>query len=506
MGRVTEPTPNKFSKSMGIGIGAIVGGGNYFVLEQLSNTSSFPSGHREQVIVNYVELGRSPKCGIRFKESEKTVSRRHAAIQKEGNQYVLIQLSKTNPTILNGRPVNRKWYLQNGDEIQLSVEGPKMNFIIPTNRKSKSIGLSHRLSLFRRQALRPYKKMVTALAVVLFFAITGGGYYLYDLNGERNVWKNKFQKFQLLLDSMEQNRQALIDSITTVQGESQATIDELTRKFRDLEKGYQSSASANQTGSTTMTLSADFSDLHKDICYIIGSDLVVTLPDGTTQDLPDYGWSGTGFLTNDGKFVTARHVVEPWYYPESPEYILLNTIVAKGGSVRATINALAPDGRALRFSSNNFKLDRSMDVDDQIPMEGGGEINIRHAKHPDAFSTDWAWTETDAEGGLIPAYISSTQIPQATQLFLFGYPLRTGVQTSANSTITSITPIYAKTDAASDGLIDGCILSTTVSFDSGNSGGPVFIEENGKNKVIGIVSGANGRAIGRFVPISKTES
>ena len=36
------------------------------------------------------------------------------------------------------------------------------------------------------------------------------------------------------------------------------------------------------------------------------------------------GISGTGFLLNDGTFVTARHVVEPWYYGDDNLSVKLN--------------------------------------------------------------------------------------------------------------------------------------------------------------------------------------
>lgn len=89
------------------------------------------------------------------------VSRRHAAIVRDGENWKLVQLSQTNKTFLNGHPVTTEWYLQNGDEIQLSVNDPKLGFIIPQGAKAKtgSIALSRRLSLFRQQALRPYKAL-----------------------------------------------------------------------------------------------------------------------------------------------------------------------------------------------------------------------------------------------------------------------------------------------------------------------------------------------------------
>ena len=41
-------------------------------------------------------------------------------------------LSKSNPTLINGRPIKKSWYLSSGDVIQLSFEGPKIEFIVRT--------------------------------------------------------------------------------------------------------------------------------------------------------------------------------------------------------------------------------------------------------------------------------------------------------------------------------------------------------------------------------------
>lgn len=504
MSRETERKTNKFASSFGAGLGAVTGGGDYYILEITSSTSAFPAGHQEEVIVNYIELGRHPKCGIRFGAKESTVSRRHAAIQKEGNQYVLIQLSKTNPTLLNGRPVNKKWYLQNGDSIQLSLEGPKLNFLIPkANKKNNSIGLSRRLSLFRRQAMRPYRRMISALAVVLALVIGVGGYITYDNYAQKKAFRNKLSTLTSLLDSAEQKQASLVDSLRDSQNVSQATIVQMDRKIRQMQGQIADARDANQSGTVAMEQSQRFSELHPDICFVIATNVMLTDPNGQSQLLEGYSWTGTGFLTRDGKFVTARHVVEPWYYPSDPESLILNASIQNGGQLEATIHAFSPDSRDFSFSTNDFTLDRSADSFDTIEVEGREPLVVQQAL--EACGKDWAWVGVpQGEGDLIPAYDLSTQIPQASPLFIFGYPLSVGVQRQGNQ-IASLTPLFAKTDAALDGLNDGCLLSTTVSFTFGNSGGPVFIEDSGKYKVVGIVSGGKGEAIGRFAPISETE-
>ncbi|MCR4860724.1 MAG: FHA domain-containing protein, partial [Bacteroidales bacterium] len=134
-------------------------GRRYYTLVHKVSSQYHKAGESQPIIVDEIELGRDPACQVRFDENFPTVSRRHAAIVKDGDNWKLIQLSQTNTTYLNGHPVQKEWYLQNGDEIQLSTNGPKLGFIIPEGKKGlvSSIGLTARLNLFRQQALRPYK-------------------------------------------------------------------------------------------------------------------------------------------------------------------------------------------------------------------------------------------------------------------------------------------------------------------------------------------------------------
>ena len=174
----TQAYKRTVSGSIGAGVGSLFApnGRTYYILEHRVSSKYHKAGESQQIIVNQIELGRAAECQVRFDESFATVSRRHAAIIKDGNNWKLVQLSKTNSTFLNGQKISTEWYLQNGDEIQLSVNGPKLGFIVPTGKQASvgSIGLSRRLSLFRQQALRPYRRALTALSILLVLAIGCG--------------------------------------------------------------------------------------------------------------------------------------------------------------------------------------------------------------------------------------------------------------------------------------------------------------------------------------------
>ena len=132
-------------------------------------------GESQKIIVDQIELGRDSSCQVRFDESMETVSRRHAAIVRDGEVYKLVPMSQTNATLVNGQAISGEWHLNSGDEIRLSSRGPVMGFIIPQGNKSlvKSIGLTERMSLFRQQALRPYKRAIIVWIVIMILAISG---------------------------------------------------------------------------------------------------------------------------------------------------------------------------------------------------------------------------------------------------------------------------------------------------------------------------------------------
>lgn len=96
-------------------------------------------------------------------------------------------------------------------------------------------------------------------------------------------------------------------------------------------------------------------------------------PEGSVAKayIGDYAWTysfgngntpfATGFITSDGKFITARHVVEPWAYVKNLEdwddpmvnaAILLNA----GASVEATIVAENKTGDRITFKYADFTV------------------------------------------------------------------------------------------------------------------------------------------------------
>jgi RsiW-degrading membrane proteinase PrsW (M82 family) len=74
-------------------------------------------------------LGRDESCAIRLGEGEARVSRRHAALQAEGDGFWLADLKSANGTFVNQQRIESVW-LQAGDVIELGAGGPRLRVLI----------------------------------------------------------------------------------------------------------------------------------------------------------------------------------------------------------------------------------------------------------------------------------------------------------------------------------------------------------------------------------------
>lgn len=192
--------------SVGAGVGAIFNGSgrSYYILEHKTSSKYHTAGESQKIIIDQIELGRDASCQVRFDESFETVSRKHAAIVRDGNNWQLIHLSSSNPTLVNGRPIQGSYYLQSGDEIQLSVGGPRLGFIQPQGKQglTSSIKLTERMNLFRQQALRPYRRAIWALSALLIAAIIGLGGWNYKLSLDNQALRQEMALYQAQVDSL----------------------------------------------------------------------------------------------------------------------------------------------------------------------------------------------------------------------------------------------------------------------------------------------------------------
>lgn len=477
--------------SVGAGVNALFNGNGrrYYILEHKDASKYHKAGESQKIIIDQVELGRDSNCQVRFDDTFSTVSRRHAAIIKDGERWKLVQLSKTNSTFLNGRPIENEWYLENGDEIQLSVGGPRMGFIVPAGKQSlvSSIKMTERLELFRKQALRPYKTAIAVLFAIIILLSCGGGYKIYD---QHIVNQNLIAKQDSIKADNDTLRNRIAAASTELSKNKNLTVD-LRRQVKRLKKQINQLLPDPPSRDTT-----ESNEISVYFIQLMGYQ--ITDPDGETGvvEVGDKflgetvkGRAGTGFLLNDGTFVTARHVVEPWYYEADSLSVKLNLCSSNGFKIDALLYAISPSGNHFELKTSVFKCDRSHDK-----MESIGDLKFRDVSTD---YTDYASVSVNSKGTLSYDSQLSTNLKAGEKLTILGYPL--GLGTSSKS----VKPSYSSAEVARNGLADGgYILTTSTGFEHGNSGGPVFAEKKGKKVVIGIVSAGAGRSTGFVVPIA----
>jgi S1-C subfamily serine protease len=512
-GRTTQRLDHSFSQSVGAGMRSVFGGKGrtYFLLRHMTNSLSHRYGEEQPIIIDYVELGRDPKCQVRFDNDLNTVSRRHAAILKEGNSWVIKNLSLKNPTLVNGRPVNRQWFLNSGDEIQLSMEGPKIGFVIPSNSSVSSIPLTQRLNLFRRQALLPYKRALFALSIVFLLTISGLSAWLYKLNDQNNQLTQ--QLVQAVKDgktvsgnvdslrsaqaNVVRENETLRGDIRRLQGNLNNSRKKMEEKFKKMEEDNAKAKKSLGNSTTSEEIASAFRQFYKDVYFIRATRLYVEY-DGDEAEI-EYPMTATGFLLNDGRFVTARHVVEPWAFIEDGDEFntVLNAVVNNGGTVFIDFEAVSGGGPKLTFSSKMFTCDRSKDESYHITdYESDKPVLLTTGRLDDG--ADWAYWRTSYRGGISIDPGASQNLPGGASLRILGYPFGLGVD-------NAIEPIQSSVETASSTKQNDMIVVTGAGVEPGNSGGPAFYEVNGQYTVIGIVS-VKASSIGLLVPISNIQN
>ncbi len=479
--------------SVGAGVSALFNGSGrrYYILEYKDASQYHKAGESQKIIIDQVELGRDGNCQVRFDETFTTVSRRHAAIVREGDRWKLVQLSKTNSTFLNGRPVDTEWYLENGDEIQLSIGGPRLGFIVPAGKQSlvSSIKMTERLELFRKQALKPYKTAIASLFALLIILGGSAGYVIYNQDKNINdlMAKTESQKvlFEKAREQWKKDSLAFAKEIAEAKAKAAAQIKEMARPASD--------DIATQL------------DLVKSSVYAVLTEVYIA---NSSEKQLIASSLGTGFLMSDGRFITARHCVEPWMFDVGQMqamYALSNAI--SDIKIYSEVVAANRDGEVFSFTDNDFMIDRSYDSPITVPFELKEEkMNLSGAI---AFGTkaslgnDWAYAKTSRKGSIIDGSTISSSLKSGMTVHLLGFPKGNGIADSDD--IKKLPePIYNSMSISRDGLNDSRCIMISQGVDHGNSGGPAFVMDQGMLKVIGLVSRGDNKSAfyNHLVPMS----
>lgn len=140
-------------------------------LRYLTSSRDYILGQEQEIKKNQIEIGRDSSCDVRYNDKQKTVSRKHAIIIRDNRDWVLKNASDSNPTLINGRPLRESWFLSSGDIIQLSYEGPKLEFIVKTIKKqetSQKKDLKEEVKVIMKEIKENDDKLATVYQVISF--------------------------------------------------------------------------------------------------------------------------------------------------------------------------------------------------------------------------------------------------------------------------------------------------------------------------------------------------
>lgn len=459
--------------AVGAGVSSLLigGGRRYCVLEHRDASLFHRVGESQKIIIDEVLLGRDAACQVRFDDACATVSRRHAAMVRDGSGggWKIVPLSRTNSTLLNGRSIRTEHRLESGDEIQLSIGGPRMRFVIPEGRQSLVAGIrmTERLDLFRRQALRPYKTALMCLFVFLVAACIGGGCFITMQSG----------RVKSLHERVERQHEMFAGAQEKYRRDSAAWADRMKKQG---DTAGRSTVSVSPGDAVTREI-----ERAKASVYAIVTTVYCEDADGKTYKLGST--QGTGFVMSDGRFVTARHCVEPWMFDKKLNELYAMTLESGGSRIYAVVNAYN-DRETLRLKSEDFRMDRRHDISTTITVEREGEkkeMESRLAYGTDAsLGSDWACCRVRRKGAIKDGGALSAHLKSGTAVHLLGFPKGLGVADGRKM----IEPIYNKLTIARSGLNSARCIMVSQGVEHGNSGGPVFVEKEGRLYVIGIVS------------------
>lgn len=492
----------------------VLGGGNVpaYTLEHLSNTRKHPAGSFETIIVPYIEIGRDGNCAISYGDDLATVSRKHAAIERQGNDVVIKNLSVTNPTLVNGRPVKSQYYLNNGDEIQLSLEGPRLRYNV-TNTGTAKMGVTQRMNLVMQQAVKPYRAAVAGLAVMMVIGGAVGGFFIFRQSQDITVLAQNNEQLKAQADSLlaEQKRAkeqftATIDAMKTDNMEELKRLKSQNANLASMVKNLDAQNKQILDGvnivatapAGNQSLSGVYDAVKENVYFMNVSKFELDYGGGQKEQL-DFGWTCTGFVVDDGKFVTARHCIQGWRFlnEESPEaMIFLNSLEQEGVKFNVEIDCTSPT-KSFKISYYDAKLN---DKNDEVIEGEDDEGNLIRVKLAALDRDDWAYVPTNNASSLKYDGNLSKNLKAGDKVVVLGYSY--GLGGSGNS--ADVAPLLSESTVAQNGVNpEGSISLTNRNFGQGNSGGPVLISTPDGYKAIGIVSAGMGAEIGFIVPIGE---
>jgi len=501
-----------------------------YTLYFIDPTKTKRSGEFTTIVNPYIEIGRASNNIVQYGDEFPTVSRKHASIAFENGQVFVVSLGK-NPTYVNGQEVSGKRFLNNGDEIQLSSNGPRIRFnSTPTN--TSAMKFTQRMGLMAEQALKPYKQLVAALSILLLAAIGTGVWYGMKTNKQLGVVSTELaeakKETENLTDQLidNENKIKVLEDEGKTKSEEYKRLRNATYRIKnDLAKAQQKIIEMDAKPSIDNTPNLDnddskrkpqtndtksepnvnsFEDLPSMDVYFTGATKVeIAFPGQKMKILsPDIGqhflYTGTAFLTKNHELISARHVFQPYRFGQDGDvYSIIALYEAMGANITVYFEALRKDGNlAFTFTDRNIRYDDSKDKTVTLRSRDGETFPYKQAVPG---PSDWAYiTLNNLTGEIEYSRELAKSLRMGETLHAIGYSYGDLLQPKQGDLI----PLYSNATVAQNGLVNQSINVTNRGFGSGHSGGPVFKYVNGKFIVIGLVSAGVGSEIGIIVPVS----
>jgi hypothetical protein len=495
--------------------------GSSFTLQFLTDTGEYPANATKQVAAAYVELGRDKECAVRFGEDAPTVSRKHAALERKGQKVYIYNLSETNQTLVNGRPVHKEWLLHDGDEIQLSADGPRMRFVLPADHHAPRF--TSRIKMFAEQAVRPYRLVLLALlGIFLVGAAAVGIQFTKVRSGQARLVAVAQSVTQQVQDQQkalavgnsvlvaEQTRRA--EALAAVNKQNQEFQEALTRQSKII-KALVKNATARPPRRPRRAEPVRKPDPEAVVIgntqgqvYAVRIYLTVRGNTGQPLDLTDgnrksvrlkdyFLGTGTGFVLEDGRFVTSRRWVKPWAYPEGEKDLLglfTNFVHHNGGRASVKLIATAPGGPELTLSDAQFAADSTGDqtVTGNFGF-GEGKIVVAGPDH----THDWAVAKVPITG--LPVSNAGALSTTGNPVHLLGYEIPAGAQEGPVGS-----PTYTRRTVTPDAPARGTLAVRGAPFEMSTYGGPAYHVRANQALVVGLLTGGKDGK-GYIIPLNR---